>query len=360
MRLAIILVMLLGAGVARAQEAAKPVLPAIQHAPANETVAGSLALRFSVRDAERRGRLVVRWVGEAKGSAVGETPVLRGEDGYAARLPESAVQPPAVRYWVIEESDDGNERPVFASASWPHRVLVFHDDAMRVEQERLDRRGGNRSSLIAAGEYVDFGSRRLVANGATLPDRYYRLEAGYAYAFLSMVEEVQLSLVRVRGEAGRVETNRGVGTGTITTATSQDVGTDYGRALVTLQPMEWVRLRTSVLLGASQEGFEYGGGGALVLGDPNAVNLAIASEALTTLGVMSSLRMGFLAAEAWPMGAAVEVSNFPVGDDSGVRLLYDVGYEIAPGSLIVLRGGYQARTSVRGGPAVALAVRYAF
>jgi hypothetical protein len=60
------------------------------------------------------------------------------------------------------------------------------------------------------------------------------------------------------------------------------------------------------------------------------------------------------------MGAAVEVSSFPLGADSGVRLLYDISYEFMPGSLITLRGGYQARTSVRGGPALALGVRYAF
>ena len=115
-----------------------------------------------------------------------------------------------------------------------------------------------------------------------------------------------------------------------------------------------------MLLGASQKGFEYGGGGSMVLGDPRGVNLSISTEALTTLGVMTALRMGFLAAPGVPMGAAVEVTSFPIGDDSGVRLLYDLGYELVPGSLIVLRAGYQARTSVRGGPAVALGLRYAF
>jgi hypothetical protein len=185
------------------------------------------------------------------------------------------------------------------------------------------------------------------------PDRLGRLVVRWA----GEAEEVQLSVVHVRGESGRLTFDRSVGA---TGAVSQAVGTDFGRALVTMQPIEWLRLRGSILLGASQEGFEYGAGGALVLGDPSAVNLSIAGEALTTLGVMSALRMGFLAAPRFPMGAAVEVSNFPVGDDAAVRLLYDVGYEIAPGSAVVLRGGYQARTSVRGGLAGGLSLRYAF
>jgi hypothetical protein len=335
-------------------------LPAIQHAPVNEVQSGALALRFSVRDPERLGRLVVRWIGEAEGSSLGETAVLRGEDGYAARLPEQAVQPPAVRYWVIEETDEGGERAVFASAKEPHRVLVFHDEPTRLEEVRLDRRGGKRSTIVSSGEYVDFGSRVHVAGGESLPDRYYRLEAGYAYSFLTLVEDVQLSVVHVRGDGALVETTRGPGFQMTTTASHLTVGADYGRAQVTVQPLEWVRFRGSVLLGASQLGFEAGGGGALVLGDPSAVNLSLSSEVLTTLGMMNALRMGFLAAQGWPMGATIEVSDFPVGDDHGVRLLYDVGYEFAPGSSVVLRGGYQARTSVRGAPAIGAAVRWAF
>jgi hypothetical protein len=330
--------------------------PAVLHQPINRALAGELSLRFAVRETERLGRLIVRWERDGDGSVLGETLVRRGEDGYAARLPAEAVQPPAVRYWVVDRSEEG-EQPVFASAGAPQRVLVFHDDATRIEGERLARRDGDRSSLIASGEWVDFGDRRLVEGGEEMPDHYYRLEAGYAYAFLTTVEEVQLSIVHVRGEAGRIESDPLTGAAT---ARAHEVGTDFGRALITLQPIEWLRLRGSVLLGASQKGFEYGGGGALVLGDPNDVNVSISSEALTTLGFMTALRMGFAAMPRLPMGATVEVSNFPVGDDAGVRLLYDVGYELAPGSLVVLRGGYQARTSVRGGPAAALSVRYAF
>jgi hypothetical protein len=71
-------------------------------------------------------------------------------------------------------------------------------------------------------------------------------------------------------------------------------------------------------------------------------------------------RLGFAVTPALPMGAGLELTSFPLGEDAGVRLLYDVGYAYAPGSVIVLRAGFQGRTSVTGGVSAALALRHAF
>jgi hypothetical protein len=114
------------------------------------------------------------------------------------------------------------------------------------------------------------------------------------------------------------------------------------------------------LLGASQSGFEYGGGGELVLGDPEGASFGLGVEGITTLGATGHMRLGFALTERLPMGAALELTSFPLGDDAGVRLLYDVGYAYSPGSSIVLRAGFQGRTSVTGGVSAGLALRHAF
>ena len=72
------------------------------------------------------------------------------------------------------------------------------------------------------------------------------------------------------------------------------------------------------------------------------------------------MRLGFAVTPELPMGAGIELTSFPLGEDAGVRLLYDVGYAYAAGSEIVLRGGFQGRTSVTGGVSAGLAVRHAF
>jgi len=336
-------------------EQASPERPSIQHLPINELSSGAARLRFAIPEPDRTGTIIVRWKTPRSGSAVGEARARRQASGYLAALPAEAVQPPGLDYWVVERREDGEELAVFASASDPHTVRVFHSAARRTELALLRSRGGKRSTVLAAAEFVDFGERQLNAGAAQLPDRYYRLETGYAYAFLTTVEEIELRVVRVRGEAAdQIVTPLGV------SAQRIDRGIDYGRSTVTLRLSDGMRLSGSVLLGASQEGFEYGSGGALIFGDPRSIHVTLSAEGLTTLGFTSGMRMGFLAAERVPMSAGVEVSNFPIGDDTGVRLIYEAGYELTRGSTLMLRAGFQGRTSVTGGPTLGMSYRHGF
>lgn len=338
-----------------------PPLPPYRHVPLNETDAGPLRLRFEVREPDRAGRVVVRWKSAPASDRVGEAIAYRAQEGYVADLPAQATEPPGFSYWVVARDAEGEEEPVFASAAEPHHVRVFHDDETRGELDRLRERGLHRSSLLLSGDWVDFGDRQLAAGAAVEHDRYYRLEAGYRYSFLRRIEDIQLSVVHVRGQAARLAPALPTpGLPPTTVVEAVDPGIDYGRAAVTILAADGVRLRGAALLGASQEGFEAGGGAALVFGNPLRTHVELSSEALSTLGFTSSLRMGFLAVERVPMGATVEVSNFPLGEDTGVRLLYDVGYELLPGTVAIVRGGYQSRTSVTGGAALGAAVRYGF
>jgi hypothetical protein len=279
---------------------------------------------------------------------------LRRDDGYQAIIPAAIVVPPGFSYFVTEHMADGGERAVFADAGSPHRVRVTRTEDAEDERIALAACGGQRSTLGLAADGVDYGDRRLGTAPNNVHDRYYRLEAGYSYGFLTRIETIRLSLVRVRGEAAVWDP--ALKTPAVPTAP----GIDYGRAEVTLRATDELRLRGAVLLGASQRGFEYGGGAALTLGDPRGMNLDLGVERITTLGTTGRLRLGFLAQERVPMGASVEVSSFPVGDDAGVRLLYDIGYRFGPVTQLVVRAGYQGRTSVTGGPSIGASFDYGF
>ena len=330
--------------------------PFIQHVPLNKVELGPTELVFEVHDPDRAGKVVV-WLKRDDGK---RPPVAfeayRSERGYVVAIPTASIGEPGFSYWVVERVANGGERALFASAAAPHHVRVTLSPADESERERVRERAGKRSTVIANAEWVDFGARRLLAGGESHPDHYYRLEAGYGYSFLRTVEDVQLTVVRVRGEAGKVVESFGLPDAT----ELLEPGIDYGRAQVTLFVRDGVRLRGSTLLGASQEGFEYGGGGAIVLGDPNAASFTLGVEGITTLGATGLMRLGFAVTPELPMGASLELTSFPLGEDAGVRLLYDVGYVYAAGSEIVLRGGFQGRTSVTGGLSAGLAVRHAF
>jgi len=331
--------------------------PFIQHVPLNQVELGPVELVFEVRDPDRAGKVVL-WLerDDGRGPPVAFE-AYRTERGYAVAIPTASIGEPGFSYWVVERADDRSERALFASAAAPHHVRVTLSRADESERERMRERAGRRSTVIAGAEWVDFGARQLLAGGGTHPDRYYRLEAGYGYSFLRTVEEIQLTVVRVRGEAGAVIDGFG-----LAADSSQllEPGIDYGRAQVTLFVRDGIRLRGSTLLGASQEGFEYGGGGAIVLGDPQAASFTLGAEGITTLGATGLMRLGFALTPALPMGASLELTSFPLGEDAGVRLLYDVGWAYAPASAIVLRGGFQGRTSVTGGVSAGLTVRHAF
>lgn len=331
----------------------------IQHVPLNQVELGPVELVFEIRDPDRAGKVAVYLTRDDRQGAPTRFDAYRTERGYVVAIPTASIGEPGFSYWVVERASDGGERPLFASASAPHHVRVTLSPADESERERVHERAGKRSTVVANAEWVDFGKRRLLAGGSEHPDHYYRLEAGYAYSFLRTVEDVQLTVVRVRGEAGAV-----IGSAFLqdTPQTSQSVspGIDYGRAQITLFVADGIRLRGSTLLGASQRGFEYGGGGAVVFGEPDGASFTLAGEGITTLGATGSMRLGLAVVPELPMGASLEVTSFPLGEDAGVRLLYDVGWVYATGSSVVLRAGFQGRTSITGGPSLALALRHAF
>jgi hypothetical protein len=331
----------------------------IQHVPLNQVELGPVELVFEIRDPDRAGTVAVYLTRDDRPGAAARFDAYRTERGYVVAIPTASIGEPGFSYWVVERRSDGSERALFASASAPHHVRVTLSPADESERERVQQRAGKRSNVIASAEWVDFGERRLLAGGSEHPDHYYRLEAGYAYSFLRTVEDVQLTVVRVRGKAGAVIGDELL-RDTPQTSESVSPGIDYGRAQITLFVSDGIRLRGSTLLGASQRGFEYGGGGAVVFGEPDGASFTLAGEGITTLGATGSMRLGLAVVPELPMGASLEVTSFPLGEDAGVRLLYDVGWIYATGSSVMLRAGFQGRTSITGGPSLALAIRHAF
>ncbi len=321
----------------------------VLHTPLHEATTGNVDLGFTIDAPERARTIIVRWRDHE--DVVHDAEVRATPDGYEARLDD--VEPPSFEYWVVRVGPDGEE-PIFASQLEPQRVLV-HDGA-RVEQEQhgLDRVGGHRSQLSASFEWVDFGHRQIgVSTG--LPDEYWHATAGYAYSFFDVVETIRFEFDSFRGAEGDL---RGARSGMM--VGGHEVGLDYGRAEITWYILPLLRLRTSGMFGFSQRGFEGGGAGDLVIGDPTSVSVEIGALGITGLGFTVRARLGFLALPIVPLGASIEVTNFPAGEDFGVRLLLDAGVALYPGALLRVRGGYQSRTAVSGGASIGGDLVFAF
>ncbi len=312
--------------------------PAIRHLPPSSLQSDEAVLRFEVTHPELMGTIVVH--ARRRGSRdERELVAQRSGDGFEVRLPDDLRQPPAIEYWVVERRANRTEAPVFASARAPHRVAIRDPESAADARRALGDHGGHLSRIGVSGEYVDFGNRQV--RGVTAHDRYYRLEASYAYAILSNVEEVRITVGIVRG-SGPMHGD----------PLTDDIGSNYGGGSITWRALPIVRFETSLLFGYSKIGFEYGGGTSLIIGSPRATTFTVGFEGVRTLGWTGRVRLGWLVVPHVPMAASIEVSTYPAGEDAGVRLLQEIGYELYPGALVRVRAGYQGRTNVTGGPAV--------
>ena len=340
----------------------------IGHVPVNATRVGDVPLRFDVRGADLAGTLWVRYrpLGVA-GGRVQQVQVQRERKGYGAILPLSGAAPPGVEYWVVERMPDGAERAVFASATDPHPLVLSYGRVREREERLLRRVEGRRSTLGVRADLVHLGAWQLPdGQPQPDPDSYWRLEAQYAYRFFEVIDELRVGLGKMEANVLRLEAEEPVGSDCDRNRTC--IGLEYGRADTVLSFSDNVRARGGVLLGFSDIGFAWGVRGGLVLGPREQMELEVLGELVYTLvdgdnrlmGGSAGVRLAWFTVPGFPMGASIEVTNFPTADDAGVWLQLDAGYEIYPGALVRVLGGYRGRTSLAGGLSVGAEVQLAF
>jgi hypothetical protein len=340
-------------------------MPGLHHAPvsvatAHEDLLVSADITFPER--VRRAVLLYRSGEEPAFRAV---EFRRSHDGpYVAVIPGAHVEWPALAYTIEMEDTDGRRRAVFASRKEPFSVLV-PEDLMDVRERVLDQRlGGLRSVFSASADYVSFGSSGAALEDSTgtitrqsVDDRYYRIEGSYTYRPLRIITEFSVRVGVVRGKApvplreplpGQSESER------------FDVGLNYGAPRVRFRVHDLVHMEGEVLSSVTEVGFSWGGGGALLLGDPYGTKLTLGFESIQTFGNRFYSRMDVAAAPGLHLAPIVEVTNMPSADRYGVRLLGEVGIDVGGGFSFAARGGYQAREAASGGVALGTTLAYAF
>lgn len=328
----------------------------IGHMPVSSAQADAVTLRFDVRGHDKAGQVRVYFRPlEAPNEKPEMVLVMRESKGYFARIPKERAPEPGIGYWVIELKSDGIERPVFASADKPHPIHIHVDEDTAREQRLLRLFHGQRSRVTLRGERVALGKFKVknppagkAANDES--DSYYHLEAQYAYRFFRTIEELEFALGSLRGDLlDQAEITE-----------RREVGLDYGRSAIVFAFGSFVRLRTGVLLGVSTEGFEGGFELGTILGDRDGTQLEFKGGYVSSIGGQFGTRLGWATVPRVPMGASVEITNFPTDEDLGVRMLFDIGYELTQAALVRFIGGYRGRTSLAGGPSLALELHYGF
>lgn len=339
--------------VAASASAALSVEPTIVHAPISVAKPHeALDITIDVSNAHVAKRIVLVYQHDG---AVEETPLLRSNEGWAARIPGEHVSPPGIGYAIEIELTDGRKIAVFGSRTALHPVQV-PDDVDDLREHHLLGRLDNRRSIVQGSfDYVYYGRSTSApdAEGKNMPvrDQYLRAELSYFYRPLRHVLEFGIRVGIVRGTSP-------IGTALDGSQYGSAVGLNYGSPTAIFRVHDLFHIEASLLTSVTEIGFSGGMGGALHIGDPYGSKLVLGGETIKTFGSRGWARLDIVRGRV-RVSPVVEVGDIP-NARPGVRLFTELGFTLPEGFLLAIRGGYQARDFTSGGASGGLTFGYSF
>jgi len=345
--------------VERAVIAATPIASALPGHP--------LGLAFLVRapDKVERAFLYTRTRGEI---GYHRSELARDGDAYLRGTIDN-VQPPGVEWYVEVAAPHADARPVLGSLEQPRTIEVS-------ESVVEPPPAVNRSHVDLHVDYVDFDGR--LSKGY---DQYYQAEGDFMYRFLDPIYSMRLGFGTLSGIGGPRDVidhdPRGMcmDTSGVYRCTRVDYSYVYTELEFRLRPQVAVMVRPQlgVLMTDSGPGddaqhcqsrdttgcrFLTGAGGRvrLRLGAEQSTNLVLGASFSRGVGTLLEAAYHWLPAPVVPVQITVQVTDQPVIEDFGVRLIGDVGYRRLGWFYPSARVSYQARgldhTGVSGGMAM--------
>jgi len=332
-------------------------------APLSRVVPGQpIQLAFLVRDPKLlvRQALYVRAPGDPGFRRI---PLVPDGDSYLREsIDAGLVRSPNVA-WYIDS--------VLGSAEEPEIIAI--DPA--VEEAAI---AAGRSHIDAHVDYVDFDGK--LGGGF---DQYYQAEIDFTYRFLSPVHAVRLGFGTLSGKGGPKDvidadpSNRCLDTTGTFRCRAVDFSYVYTEFEFRLRPSIAVMLRPQAGLlstdrvadarpdrcsGADTEGCEsatgFGVRARVRLGEEFGTNLVLGLGVTENIGTLLEASYHWLPTRAVPVQLAVHVTDLPVPEDFGVRLIGDVGWRATTWFYPSVRVSYQARDIDHGGISGGLALNF--
>jgi hypothetical protein len=315
-----------------------------------------IELAFAILDPAQVARawLYVRAPGQA-----GFRRIELAADGDAylrGTIAAEQVVGPAVQWYVEAAAGSAEPAPVLGSQAEPRTITVEREV---VEQPVAQ----GRSHIDAHVDYVDFDGE--LGGGF---DQYYQAEIDFTYRFLEPLYAVRLGFGTLSGTGGPKdvidadpmdECRDAGGTYQCKRVTFSYVYTELEHRL---RPNVAVMLRPQVGLVTSDveadrgsgrctssdiEGCQFltgfGGRIRVRLGDEAGTNLVIGAAFTQRVGTLLEAAYHWRPTPAVPVQLSVQVTDQPVPEDFGVRLIADVGWRRLPWFYPSARLSYQAR-----------------
>ncbi len=281
---------------------------------------------------------------------------LRSPTGrYVVAVPEQLVQPPGFEYYIssLEEGGSGNVR--FASPEVPHYVLVKPYPSLVRREARIERHDGRRARVETSFFHYDLGSATRIYDKNTskekrikFDDRYNTAEASFTYRFLQdQIYQITFGYGMVGGVLGATspDTTEFDNSDVPDSAKPEDrphpPGVYYGFGKAYWEFWDAVGVEAKVVMGASHEGFEAGGGILGRVGTLGNTHFDIGVEGISTVGYRFITELNLAAHQSFHFSIRNEITDYPRGGDSatiptlnlkilnnGVEFAGTVGYAV--------------------------------
>lgn len=344
-------------------------------APISRAVPGQpLQLAFLVRNPAVVGQawLFVRAPGEPGFQRIDLVP--DGDAYLRATVDSSRVRSPRLE-WYVEVAGRGGARSVTAALGSPTSPGVIEVDAA-VTEAPIE---AHRSHIDAHVDYVDFDGK--LGKGF---DQYYQAEVDFMYRFLDPVYAVRLGFGSLSGTGGPKDiidadpTNSCLddsGAYRCRKVTFSYVYTEFEYRIrpnvaVMVRPQAGL-LTTDSMPGTENNrcanasdiegcGFHtrFGGRGRIRFGNESGTNLVIGAGFTKGVGTLFEAAYNWLPSPIVPVQLSVQVTDMPVPENFGVRLIGDVGLRRFSWFYPSLRLSYQARDIDHAGFSGGLAMNF--
>jgi hypothetical protein len=295
---------------------------------------------------------------------------------FVAVVPASDVAAPAIEYYVESLDRENRTRRHFASPEQPHRVEVVGltgDQEEALEEERF----GGRHRFAARSDWSSFGDRSWrawVPDPENYPpeqvqqrtDDYVEFHADYTYRILGIVQAIHFGFGVLRGHAPALDYRAGLSPGDPDWVSPDErkLGYNYGWTGITFQFHRYFGAGLDIYLGATQLGFDGGGGGFLRIGNTAETHFDVGIDYVSNVGYRTWATFMWDTVPYVPMSLTAEFTDWPNpgdGNGDGVRLWYQAEAHVWQGLILEGRVGYAARHgSNTGGPIVGGGVAYEF
>ena len=258
-----------------------------------------------------------------------------GDFNYHTRIPREKISGKGIEYFIVVVGKDGKKRFGIGSARSPEQTAVKKSP---VKQFGIK----DKSQWTTSFEYVDFYYQDVNR------DYYWKLETDFLYKIKTFLYSVRMGLGFFQGQGGSLED---IENKAIPDSALDPLSFAYFYTEMELRIVKYFYVSGRFLAGTTLQEPGHENGGDVIVGGQGRVrigedwaHLVLAASFTKDAGVEAELSVYIDVLKKIPIAGYVLVTDLPVSEEWGVRLVGQVGWRPAPWIAVSLRAGWNIRT----------------